>query len=68
MLAPDSEVEELDELLLVAVPVDVPEDSLVEVATSVTPETAADEVPVARAVAVVEYCEARAQYWVTRPW
>lgn len=59
MLAPESAVEELEELLLVAVPVEVPE----EVATaSVTPDAPAELVAVARTVLVDEYCEARAQY------
>lgn len=51
----------LDSLLLVEVPVAVPEVPDV-VAESVALEAPVDEVPVARAVAVVEYCEARAQY------
>lgn len=66
LLAPDSDVELLEELLDVEVPVVVPDSE--DVVVPVLPEELAVEVPVAFAVAVVEYCEARAQYWVTSPW
>lgn len=68
MLAPAFAVEELVELLPVAVPVPVVEPEVPVAAESVTPEAPAEEVAVARTVLVDEYCEARAQYWVTRPW
>lgn len=64
MLPPEDAVDSLDALLRVAVlvPVAVPVDSVEVDAMSVLPEAPVEEVAVARAVAVVEYCEARAQY------